>query len=367
MTTSHRWLAPSAGLTVATGAVVLSRIPDRTILLAAMSIYPAWIVAAAVISSICMFVHLVRLGVARPTLELRRMIVTDRAKAAWATLVVLLAGLNMITFMWMKTLLNFLVPFRAGPWLAQIDHMLFLGHDPWTLLTWLNFPAAGLIYHPVWFVMLILALLIVAWAPASPEKSAMLLSYFVLWSVAGPVIHVLMPAAGPLFYERLGYGSRFAGLHQLPETQEVANYLWAIYSSRRFGAGSGISAMPSMHVAMVTWATLAIAAFAPRLKIPAVGFAALIYLMSIALGWHYAVDGLVGSASAAGCYLALRTWYRRGVPAADCATVRQASLGDAIRSGNSGLYPLFMPEAERSQAAEARDAAQPTERSEPGA
>lgn len=311
MISEHRWLAPSILLTVLSGSVVLVSIPDHTVLWAAMRIYPAWIVAAVIIASVCMFVHLVRLGVARPTLELRRILVDDRDKVALSALIVLLSGLNMITFMWMKPLLNYLVPFRAGPWFAQIDWLLFLGHDPWTLLTWLNFPSAGLIYHPAWFVMMILALLIVAWAPASPEKSAMLLSYFVLWSLVGPAIHSLMPAAGPLFYERLGYGSRFAGLHQWPETREVSDYLWAIYSSRQFGAGSGISAMPSMHVAMASWTAMAIATFAPRLALPAIIFATVIYLMSIALGWHYAVDGLVGAAGAVGCYLALRAWFRR--------------------------------------------------------
>ncbi|MEO5587558.1 MAG: hypothetical protein ABIQ81_07680 [Novosphingobium sp.] len=227
MMKKHDWLGPSIILTAAPGAAVLLAIPDHGVLWAAMTIYPAWIAAAAIIASVCLFVRMVRLGVTRPALELQRMIVDDRDKLALSAVIILLAGLNMIAFMWIKPLLNYLVPFQAGPWLANIDRVLFLGHDPWTLLTWLNFPAAGLIYHPAWLVVIILALLMVAWAPASPKKSAMLLTYFVLWSLIGPAIHSLLPAAGPLFFERLGNGPRFAGLHQWPETRQVADYLWA--------------------------------------------------------------------------------------------------------------------------------------------
>lgn len=314
MAKEQDWLAPSILLTIASGTAVLLSIPDHHVLWAAMTIYPAWIAAAAIIACVCLFVRMIRLGVAQPVRELQRMVLHDRDKLTVAALTILVSGLNMITFMWMKPLLNYLVPFEADPWLAQIDRLLFLGNDPWLLLGWLNFPAAGLIYHPAWFAMIILALLIVAWAPASPEKSAMLLSYFALWSLIGPALHSLMPAAGPLFFQRLGHGSHFAELHQWPETRQIADYLWAIYSSRQFGAGAGISAMPSMHVATATWTAIAISTFARWLAVPASIFAATIFLMSIALGWHYAADGLVGSAGSVACYLALRAWFRRATP-----------------------------------------------------
>ena len=311
MTKESDWLIPSVLLTMACGIAVLLHIPDYRVLWAAMTIYPAWMAAALVLACLCLFARMVRQRVASPALELRRILAHERGRLTLTALAIALAGLNMITFMWVKPLLNYLVPFWAGPWLAKLDWLLFLGNDPWTLLGWLNFPAAGLIYHPAWFAMIILALLIVAWAPASPEKSAMLLSYFTLWTLVGPVIHTLLPAAGPLFFERLGYGARFAELHQWSETRQVADYLWTIYASRNFGAGSGISAMPSMHVTMATWSALAISTFARGFAVPAKLFALLIFLMSIALGWHYAADGLVGAAAALCCHRALLAWFRR--------------------------------------------------------
>jgi hypothetical protein len=207
---------------------------------------------------------------------------------------ILLTGLNMVTFMWVKQLLNYLVPFRADPLLAAADRMIFFT-DPWRLLIWLdNWPMA-LFYHRAWFALMVLLLLKVLMSPPSAEKSALLLTYFLLWSVFGPAVHTLMPAAGPVFYAHLGYGDRFAALSMPPETQEVANYLWRTYRGGSFGPGAGISAMPSLHIATTAWVVIATARFARGWLFPISAMAALITLLSVALGWHYAVDGIVGA------------------------------------------------------------------------
>jgi hypothetical protein len=231
-------------------------------------------------------------------------------KVLVVVLVLFVAGMNMIAFMWMKPLLNYLVPFWADPVLAGIDNALFLGNDPWTLLAWLNGPASGMIYHPVWCVLMIFALLMTAWAPPSAQKSAVMLSYFVLWSIVGPMVHMVLPAAGPVFYERMGYGPRYAGLDGGPETKAVADYLWAIYSTRSFGAGSGISAMPSLHVAIATWTVVAFHNFARRFRMVALGGWLVIFLLSISLGWHYAADGIVGTICALCVYFCMLKLFR---------------------------------------------------------
>ena len=228
---------------------------------------------------------------------------------------IVLAGLNMIAFMWAKPLLNYLVPFWADPLLADLDRLLFLGRDPWTLLSWLNATPMAIFYHVAWFALMILTLVIVLAAPPSPRKSAVMLTYFILWSVVGPLVHTLLPAAGPVFFEPLGYGSRFGALHNVSETRDVADYLWSIYAGEGFGPGSGISAMPSMHIATTVWMAIAIRRFAPRLFVPMALAGFLIFLLSIALGWHYAVDGIVGGAAALACHqLLLRYFDGRRAP-----------------------------------------------------
>lgn len=303
------WLVPSTALTLLSAGFALLLIPDYSGIMPALRLLPLWLFAAGLLFCIGSFAKLIRDGEAHPLGPVIAFFTRDWRVALFWAFCLTLSGMNMIAFMWTKPLLNYLVPFWADPLLADLDHALFLGHDPWTLLTWLNSTPAAIFYHKVWFILMIVTLLMVLAAPPSPEKSATMLTYFILWSVVGPVIHTLLPAAGPIFYAQMGYGDRFAALQGVSETHEVANYLWTIYSGERFGPGSGISAMPSLHIATTTWMVMAVALFARRWLVPMSIAATLILLLSIALGWHYFVDGLVGGGAALICYRMLRVYY----------------------------------------------------------
>ncbi|MEN7537297.1 phosphatase PAP2 family protein [Aurantiacibacter flavus] len=304
------WLLPSIVLTIVTATAALTLIPSVSGLLPALAILPAWMAGAFAISTIFGFVWMALHGVKRPAAEAVAYLSREKRKLLFVALVMLLAGMNMVSFMWVKPLLNYLVPFWADPLLAKWDAILFLGHDPWQTLGWLSFPNAGLVYHPIWFLLMIGSLLIAAFAPFSSNRSAILLSYFALWSVVGPLIHSILPAAGPIFYERMGYGPRFEGLDGGPETVAVADYLWSIYANESFGAGSGISAMPSMHVTMSSWIVIVFFVFARRWLPIAIAAWLTMFALSIALGWHYALDGIVGAIAAVVCYLALAKLFR---------------------------------------------------------
>ena len=62
----------------------------------------------------------------------------------------------------------------------------------------------------------------------------------------------------------------------------------ASYATGGFGPGSGISAMPSLHIATTAWMVIAVRVHAPRMTWVISVFALLIFLLSISLGWHYA-------------------------------------------------------------------------------
>ena len=310
-TREREWMGPAIGVTALSAALALAFIPHPAGLLPALSILPAWMAGGALIAAMIGFGVLVRRRVESPLGAARAYFANDWRHAAGVLAVLLVAGLNMIAFMWVKPLLNYLVPFWADALLARADAALFLGHDPGLLLGWLNFPAAGLVYHQAWFLVMIAALVAVAIQPPSPRKSAALMCYFALWSLAGPLVHIALPAAGPIFYERMGYGVRFAAIDGGEATRAVGDYLWAIYAGRSFGAGSGISAMPSMHVTMAAWFTVAVAVFARGWLVPVAGFAVLIALLSVSLGWHYALDGVVGALVAVAIYRALLALYAR--------------------------------------------------------
>lgn len=307
----REWLVPGFALTVLSGLVALTLIPDYAGIMPAIGMLPLWLVVAAIVSSFYILFALVRARVESPIEACRIFVADERQRLALCVFAVTLAGANMTTFMWTKPLLNYIVPFWADPLLADMDYVLFLGNDPWVFLGLMNTGAAAIFYHRGWFLLMILTLLIVLFARPSPAKSATMLTYFVLWSVVGPVAHCLLPAAGPIFYEQMGYGERFAGLNSVSETRDIADYLWALYSDRAFGPGSGISAMPSMHIMTTAWMIIVVATFARRLLVPMSIAAVAIFLLSIALGWHYAVDGIVGGLAALACYRVLLRFYER--------------------------------------------------------
>ncbi|HEY0112251.1 MAG TPA: phosphatase PAP2 family protein [Allosphingosinicella sp.] len=305
----REWLAPCIGLTLISGILGIALIPSYAGILPAIGILPWWMLTAVVLGGLYGLIVLVAARVSSPLGHLRKLIIRERRAATLLTFGIFLAGLNMTTFMWMKPLLNYLIPFWADPALADIDKALFLGRDPWTLLTWLNSGPTAIFYHSGWFALMMLTLLAVLTAPPSPEKSALMTTYFLLWSAVGPLVHALVPAAGPVFYAQLGYGDRFSALQSATETKEVATYLWTIYAGEGFGPGSGISAMPSLHIATTAWMIIAVRALAWRWTVPIAAAGVLIFLLSISLGWHYAVDGIVGGGCAWLCYRALRFSY----------------------------------------------------------
>lgn len=305
------WLVPSAALTSLSALFALAFIPSYSGIMPALLILPLWMLVAALIGCVYAMIVMIAARVEHPLARIRAMLGGEWRTLLFWVCCLLLTGLNMIAFMWVKPMLNYMVPFSADPWLAELDSALFFGHDPWTLFSGLNSTAMAIFYHRGWIAMMILTLIAVIAAPPSPTKSATMLTYFVLWSVVGPIVHVMLPAAGPIFYAQLGYGDRFASLASVPETQAVANYLWTIYSSTGFGPGSGISAMPSLHIATTAWMLIAVRLFARPLFVPMAIAGVLIFLLSISLGWHYAADGLVGGGCAWLCHRLLHRAFSR--------------------------------------------------------
>lgn len=295
------WIVPGTVLTIASAAFALLKTPNYAGILSA---FVLWMTVTAAMACVVIFmatVGMMRRRVEHPISHWLSFAAERRETILFVFAGVVLTGMNMVAFMWIKPLLNYHVPFRADPYLALVDREIF-GTDPWRLLSWLNNNPLAYFYHRAWFGLMTLTLLTVLWKPASKEKSALMLTYFFLWSVFGPLMHTLLPAAGPVFYERLGYGTAFSGLKSASETKQLADYLWSIYIGGRFGPGSGISAMPSLHIATTVWIVLAVYLFARRWIVPTFLAAILIFMLSVALGWHYAIDGIVGGAGAIGIW-----------------------------------------------------------------
>src|SRR5690606_9683564 len=70
-----------------------------------------------------------------------------------------------------------------------------------------------------------------------------------------------------------------------------SGYLLANFEAGTGAAGTGISAMPSMHLAIVTLNACMLTSLNRQVGIVAWIYVALIQLGSVYLGWHYAIDG----------------------------------------------------------------------------
>ena len=213
----------------------------------------------------------------------------------------LLLGLAMALHGWAKTMIPNAGGYWADPMLANFDRALF-GQDPWHL-----FKLAGLsplfakIYvswFPVTFGMMGLL------AFSKRDHGVLMTAFLAILIIVGTIGQYVLPSAGPIFYERLGLGPRFDELIATtdPSVTFLADYLWRNFESGGANLGTGISAMPSMHVTLAVWTMFAARAFWRPLTIPAAAYALVIYVTSVASGWHYATDGIVGAALATAIY-----------------------------------------------------------------
>ena len=297
----ERGLYICAGITALSGAVAYGLVPITGMTNApTTTIFRGWLIFMGFVAAchvLWITVRMASLGLDRPLAALLAKVDWQQIKSIclWSVLL----ALNLMFFCTIKAQLGQIVSFSADPLLADIDKML-LGADAWRLTEWFNHEKLSIIYHRGWFFWLAFVIFYVCKQPASFEKDRLLLSYVMMWSFFGPIVHLMLPAAGPVFYSELGYGNRFVELEQSARSLEVKAYLWDSYVNKVFYPASGISAMPSLHLATMFWSLIAIR----NTRWLAFGwlFTAYIFLGSIAIGWHYAIDGIAGGLGAVLCY-----------------------------------------------------------------
>jgi hypothetical protein len=184
--------------------------------------------------------------------------------------------------------------------LWRIDAALHLGVDPAAamsdfaaqqgLLPWLD--QAYLLFFPAQVVVPLLFLIA---KPLRPLRGRFFFAFCLMWMLGG-LSYVLVPSLGPAYYRT----SRFVWLDQAPYARYLQNLLMADYVRFRQDPAfytvklyQGVAAFPSLHVAVL--ALFAIAAGAWRKVAIALWLlTAVTFAGSLALGWHYAVDGYAG-------------------------------------------------------------------------
>jgi hypothetical protein len=190
------------------------------------------------------------------------------------------------------------------------DRWLHGGVAPWLLLQ----PLLGKpivthyinIAYAVWFIVLCFTWV---WQVFSLRDERLrrqfLWTLLVVWIVLGNLAAMYLSSAGPCYFGRItSLADPFQPLMDYLSQANADSPVWALtaqdmlwqnYMAREVELAAGISAMPSLHVALTTLFSLVCWRANRWLGALMAAYALVIMLGSVHLGWHYAIDGYVGA------------------------------------------------------------------------
>ena len=302
----------------------------------------------------------------RKTLAYRAMFAPIRVARLLAGTLLLLTALLIFTsvFSAIKTTMPVGRGFLFDVAQADIDKAIHFGVDPWR---WLYAVAENSFvlrvveanYNVAWFLICYFTLY---WIVTSPHTHRIRIRYVLTWLASWIVVGNLMAShwlsAGPAFYglvtgdtarfgEQLLFLSQSAG--EPNSAHNFQSYLWRLYQTGLPGIGSGISAFPSMHVAVATLNALFVGELSRRWASVMWAYVALVIGSSVYLAWHYAIDGYVSVITVSAVYWALRRFlpvlarlrWRRNTP--DPSETATASEWPASHPKSAAFADALLP------------------------
>jgi len=226
-----------------------------------------------------------------------------RTRGAGALLILTVLVISASAFTTLKHEYSFVVPFYADAVLADMDAALHFT-DPWRIARAI-FPQSldsvlFTLYSQLWFVEIAGVLVYAAFVSDRNSRERYLISFALSVILLSSLVRIAGSSAGPVFYDRMMGGDRFADLIASlkaspagPKTLGLTDYLYASYTSQHTVLGTGISAMPSLHVALAFLNALFLSSRHRLAGRIAWAYAGIILFGSVYFGWHYALDGYI--------------------------------------------------------------------------
>jgi len=226
-----------------------------------------------------------------------------RTNGLRAAIVVIVFILTLSAFTTYKVNIPDIVPFYCDEALADLGELLH-GQAPWRIAHAFDSDVLAMVvsvaYANLWFLEWFGLVFFAALFANQPVHLRYLTAMALVVMVVGTLMATLFSSVGPIFYDEFLGGDRYAELlevlKQRPYNEHVlsySSYLLATYRTDMPALGSGISAMPSMHVAVATLNAFYLGRLNRWLGIAGWAFAIFILFGSVYTGWHYAADGYV--------------------------------------------------------------------------
>jgi hypothetical protein len=316
-----RWLLFALSAQLLASAVICG-LANRPMLVGPLDAYQTFLWAAAVFTTMALAAELFRRRLAEPGgfttraayarawAGLRRELVT-REYLFTVALTFAFAPLCISAFSAAKQAIPALHPFTWDAYLSALGSRLDGGQPMWQRLQ----PVLGKpeitasldwFYHRAWTALLMAAFVWTALLRSSHVRRRYLFAFVVMFLVVGNLFALALASAGPAYFDfvasspRDPYASLLAYLRSVDVHTPLLSVrgegaLWYAYQHRVEAFGLGVSAMPSVHVASAVLTALFGFAFSRILGIALSAVALCTFAASIALGWHYALDGYVGA------------------------------------------------------------------------
>jgi hypothetical protein len=238
-----------------------------------------------------------------------------------------------------KNLLDDTLPFTWDSELMALGRDLHFGKHLWEWLPIESRPVTLTLefLYAFWGVLLVAVPFSVSLRrPDCPKRTQFLVSHVLVLVLLGNVVAGFFMSAGPFSIEFSGhlhhpYARLFDYLIRTdPDGSFSAvtyqRYLWEARQHRDTWFGTGISAFPSIHVAVAMLYVLFGWQFGRLARVASILFLVAIMVGSVHLGWHYALDGYAGMAGAGAIYFSVGWAQRRLGNAASGASLRTQPL-----------------------------------------
>lgn len=208
-----------------------------------------------------------------------------------------------------KSMIPRLNPFHWDPLFAKWDALLHFGQQPFQLLAQavdrLHLGKCLVASYYIWFFV---AMTVVTYCLFCDDnrvrRMQFLWAYLLSWIIIGSFMALSFSSAGPIFFNDFypSLEDPFSGMHSylssVSEKLELRTFRmrdmllrWA--HDKNIIDLNGISAMPSMHVAVVWLQVLYLRTVSRPAFLLSIAFFLLILAGSVYLGYHYLIDGYV--------------------------------------------------------------------------